>query len=54
MATKEKPTLPVTEHASGCPAERIEEYTSRRPDGTTVAVTRCMDCGGQRVKEQHG
>lgn len=61
MATKEdsrtdRPTLDERDHREGCPAERIEAYQAVRPataqrEATPVVVTRCIDCGGEAVKE---
>ena len=45
-------TLPDREHAHGCPAERTETYPVARADGSEVEVTRCIDCGGQSVREK--
>jgi hypothetical protein len=43
--------LPPSEHFHGCPAppDRVESYPLERPDGTTVQVTRCVQCGGQSI-----
>ncbi len=43
--------LPPSEHFHGCPAppERVERYPVTRSDGVTVAVTRCIECGGQSI-----
>lgn len=40
-------------HLEGCPAPegRTERYTLERPDGTPVQITRCIECGGQMLKE---
>lgn len=40
-------------HLVGCPAERIEEYEARRPQGQggdTIQVARCIDCGASSVE----
>lgn len=34
------------DHREGCPAERTESYPATKPDGTTVTVSHCLDCGG--------
>jgi hypothetical protein len=49
-------TLPDREHRHGCPAEpeRTETYPAARGDGSEVEVTRCIDCGGQSVREEGG
>lgn len=41
--------LPPREHQDGCPQTRIETSELRRPDGTWVAVVRCLECAGQTV-----
>jgi hypothetical protein len=48
--------LPTREHQHGCPAEpaRTESYPVARADGSEVEVTRCVDCGGQSVREEGG
>jgi hypothetical protein len=47
-----KPTETALEaHEEGCPAERTEQFTSYRPDGSLAMTTRCMDCGTQTVEE---
>lgn len=45
------PELPPSEHFHGCPDPpgRTETYPLERSDGTTVVVTRCIQCGGQSV-----
>ena len=47
----DQPTLPEAEHLHGCPAppDRVERYPLERSDGTTVQVTRCIQCGGQSI-----
>ena len=41
--------VPSPDHAAGCPALRIEQYTAVRPsDHQVLAMTRCIDCGAQR------
>ncbi len=35
------------EHNIGCPAERIETFEAKAPNGDTFLVTRCLDCGVQ-------
>jgi hypothetical protein len=42
-----QPRLPEAAHRPGCPAERTEAFAARQPNGATVSVTRCLDCGGQ-------
>lgn len=38
------------EHLDGCPADRVERYDQTRPsDGQGMTITRCIDCGSQRV-----
>lgn len=41
------------QHKDGCPAaeERIETYPATKPDGTTISITRCGDCGNYNIKE---
>ena len=36
-------------HLDGCPMERFEEFSSKRPDGEEVTITRCLDCAMQVV-----
>ncbi len=37
-------------HLAGCPADdRTERYDARRPDGRTVTVVRCVQCGAHTV-----
>ena len=45
------PALSSRDHAKGCPAERLEAYPARRPDGTTVKVSHCIDCGASVIDE---
>lgn len=53
--TKKAPELPAGAHRDGCPAERIEAFGRSRPDGTTVTVVRCVDCGGDlHVDDERG
>ncbi len=48
-------TGPEVEHLDGCPADRIERHDQTRPrDGRTLSVTRCIDCGAQRVDPVNG
>ncbi len=48
---KEHPAMtPDPPHLTGCPADdRIERYDARRPNGTTVVVVRCVQCGAHTV-----
>lgn len=53
---EDAPSLDKRDHREGCPAERIESYEAVRPrtqerPATPVVVTRCIDCGGETVKE---
>ncbi len=47
-------TRSEVEHLDGCPADRIERYDQTRPDGWALIVTRCLDCGAQRVDPADG
>lgn len=54
--TKDAPEMRERDHLEGCPAERVESFPNRKPPmggmpARDVIVTRCMDCGEQRVKE---
>jgi ferredoxin-like protein FixX len=37
-------------HLVGCPAERTEEYSAKRPGGDEISVARCVDCGASSVE----
>ena len=41
----------VERHSKGCPAERLESYPARQPDGTTVKVSHCLDCGATEIAD---
>lgn len=46
MPTKEQEkTVPAIRHKIGCPETRIESYETARPDGSTVVIARCIECG---------
>ncbi len=61
-------TLPERDHLEGCPMSRVERYEAARPgkvvllangqaaraSDTTVIVTRCVECGGERVTDTEG
>lgn len=51
MADPPELTLPDHEHLAGCPAERVETFTVRRPDGRYAQVARCVECGGQVIED---
>lgn len=62
-ATKEaeRPVLTDRYHLENCPqpADRVEQYDLVRPArpakgeaAKTVTVVRCIECGGQQVKEK--
>jgi hypothetical protein len=38
-------------HHEGCPqrAERVEKFTTTRPDGAVYRTTRCVDCAAHDV-----
>lgn len=38
-------------HKKGCPEERTEVYTTKRPDGALLRVARCVECGEFTTKE---
>lgn len=44
-------TLDERDHERDCPATRVESYSERKPNGNTVLITRCLDCGGHRAEE---
>lgn len=62
-APSKGPELAERYHLEGCPSERIERYPAGKPrkvvdeNGNvavaqrTVIVTRCVDCGGERVTD---
>ena len=60
-ATKEPAVLADRYHLENCPQPegRVEEFDATRPPrpakgeaAQTMTVTRCMECGGQRVREK--
>lgn len=57
MAAPTKPPEIRVPHENFCvgPSPRIESYPDVRGEGATartVTITRCIECGGQRIDEQ--
>lgn len=50
MIGDQNPNTTRVEHLAGCPQSRTENYPVRRTDGSTVNVTRCVDCGAHAVE----
>ncbi len=44
---------PHVTHSKGCPEQRIESYKAARPNGQTVVVVRCVDCGAHNIAEEN-
>lgn len=47
----ETKTLKVS-HKEGCPAERVEQYSSSAPDRSRVRVAHCVDCGAHATQKE--
>lgn len=54
-ATREAPSI---RHRDGCPKKRelegdtVETYATTAPDGATVLVTRCVECGEHTTQKE--
>lgn len=40
---------PTLEHRGRCDSGRLDRHTARNPAGVELAVTRCQDCGAERI-----